>query len=381
MRAGPAGSPRSPVPPPPTRASSRSWLCPTDADVQRFHEALPGINRGRRQVVQILFLSAVTMTPWLGRFNLFVLASAATIGYLSDRLAEARTATMRSGVMISGGFQLMLSASVAATGGTLSPYLPWLVVPVTMLAARYRRVVVIVCIINAVLVGALACVIAAVLDTGVDPPSFVIGLAMIGLVCALGAIALNLQAAELESRRSATSDQLTGLLNRKALDLHWPRMIAETAEGGAWLSVLVCDLDHFKAVNDTHGHAVGDEVLAGAAAVLTECLRPQDLAFRVGGEEFLVLLPDTDLTVGAAIGEAVRATLAGRTIGGLHITMSIGAAAARGAQADPELLTKAADAALYRAKAGGRNRLMTAPTVGRQAASHEDRPTGSKLPN
>jgi diguanylate cyclase (GGDEF)-like protein len=357
----------------PVRSGYRSWLCPTDADVQRFYEALDGINRSRRQVLLILFLTALSMTPWLGMANLLLLLSAASVGYATDRLAGARTTTVRSGAVISAGFQIMLSAGVAGTGGAESPYLPWLAVPVTMLAARYRRAVVIWAISVAVLIGAGACLFAAALGTDAQQPAFVDAVATIGLACALGAIALNLQAAEIESRQAASSDPLTGLLNRTALDLQWRRMTAEVSDTDAWLCVLICDLDHFKAVNDLHGHAAGDEVLKCAAGVLAASIRPRDRAFRVGGEEFLVLLPHTDASRGAEIGERIRASLAARSVVGIHVTVSIGVAAARGAQADPQKLSEAADAALYGAKSDGRDRVRIAPEIGNYPGPAESR--------
>jgi diguanylate cyclase (GGDEF)-like protein len=128
------------------------------------------------------------------------------------------------------------------------------------------------------------------------------------------------------------------------------------------LSVLMMDVDHFKSVNDTYGHAMGDEVLRNMGALLKTSIRTTDLAARYGGEEFTVLLPNTDLEGAVQVADALRTkfeasshTLAGQT---LQKTMSLGAACLGPTQdrAAEELL-KAADEALYRAKHGGRNRV------------------------
>ena len=340
---------------------ARSWVCPTDADVQRFYEALPGINRGRRQVVLILLPGSLLMTTWLGVPNLALIAAAATVAVLTDRLAVSRgTTAILSGLVISVGFQIVLSAGVAATGGLDSPYLAWLSVPVTMLAARYRRAVFAAALLVAFALGALACLVAHVADTGREAPAYVQGLSTMILMCALGVIALNLQSAEIESRREATSDALTGLLNRKALAVQFRLMGAHAIATGGWIGVVLCDLDHFKSVNDTHGHAVGDDVLRRVAAVVQSCVRPQDRVFRYGGEELLVLLPDADRGTSAAVAERIRRTVEETPVVGLRITLSAGVAAASGAVADERKLLEAADKALYTAKSAGRNRVELA---------------------
>ncbi len=132
------------------------------------------------------------------------------------------------------------------------------------------------------------------------------------------------------------------------------------------LSVAMVDIDHFKAVNDTHGHAAGDEVLRELAARLRRFTRSSDLTARLGGEEFVVVMPDTALAVanlvagrvGRQLAEAPVAT--GFVDGGLPLTVSIGVAAIEGDADSCEVLLKRADDALYEAKREGRNRVVTA---------------------
>jgi diguanylate cyclase (GGDEF)-like protein len=168
-----------------------------------------------------------------------------------------------------------------------------------------------------------------------------------------------------ELRLLATRDALTGLLNRRAFDA----LLAEEADRarrlGRSLALLLLDLDHFKSVNDTRGHPGGDAVLAAVARILGNEVRTIDKVARIGGEEFAVLLMETDAAEGFAVAgrlvEAVRAQPIVLGEGGaLTITVSAGVAALPvHGEADATLLA-AADKALYAAKHGGRNRAVLA---------------------
>lgn len=156
-------------------------------------------------------------------------------------------------------------------------------------------------------------------------------------------------------REQAMHDPLTGLLNRRALV---ERHGHQTADPQARLSLVLIDLDHFKRINDTHGHATGDAVLRDFAAALRSGLRGDDALFRIGGEEFALLLPDTSPGQAAARIETLRATLARWRLGQLAepVTFSAGIAAHGPDTARLDALLAAADAALYAAKHRGRNR-------------------------
>lgn len=163
--------------------------------------------------------------------------------------------------------------------------------------------------------------------------------------------------------RAAMFDSLTGIHNRRWLDDTLSRMVRRHARGGASLSLALIDIDHFKRVNDSFGHEAGDYVLTEVAATMGRNLRPTDLFARFGGEEFVVLLPDT--TLDAAEGAAARLREAveelslkmpdGRTLE--TVTVSIGVAALGKDQTSSALL-KQADEAMYDAKRGGRNRVV-----------------------
>jgi diguanylate cyclase (GGDEF)-like protein len=168
-------------------------------------------------------------------------------------------------------------------------------------------------------------------------------------------------------RRQAREDGLTGLLNRTALEKMLPREVSLAHREQIPLCVLMLDLDHFKRVNDQYGHAMGDRVLALVASVLRDCLRLSDLAFRYGGEEFAVILPDTPLegarNAAERINQAIREQSAARLP--LTITVSIGIAALVEdlhdvSHACPVRLLQLADRALYLAKQQGRDRVLAA---------------------
>ena len=154
------------------------------------------------------------------------------------------------------------------------------------------------------------------------------------------------------------TDHLTGVPNRRFMDDALRRELARCQRSGAPLAVLFVDLDHFKRVNDQLGHDVGDSVLAAVANELQVALRPYDVLARWGGEEFLVLLPESDAGQARRIAERLRERLAELVIPGCpwSVTGSIGIAARR-PDDSPSSLVHRADEALYRAKAAGRNRV------------------------
>ncbi|HEX5364345.1 MAG TPA: diguanylate cyclase [Gallionella sp.] len=158
----------------------------------------------------------------------------------------------------------------------------------------------------------------------------------------------------------AMRDPLTSLYNRHYLNEITPGLIGEAHEGGQNLALMVVDVDHFKQINDTHGHKRGDEVLQQIAKSLQSVCRSDDLVARFGGEEFVILLPGLGLAEATARGEAMRARIAGlEQPGGLALTASIGIAALIPGENYDELFHRA-DGAMYRAKQGGRNRVAAA---------------------
>jgi two-component system cell cycle response regulator len=163
-----------------------------------------------------------------------------------------------------------------------------------------------------------------------------------------------------ESMTLAVTDSLTGLHNRRYFSSHADNAVAEARDGGKPVAVCLLDIDHFKVVNDTHGHGVGDEVLRQFAERVTHSVRGVDLAARYGGEEFVVLLPDTDLGVAVRVAERLRRGVASEPMmvsvdgGKIDVTCSIGVTACVPGETAKDML-KRADDALYTAKRQGRN--------------------------
>jgi diguanylate cyclase len=168
--------------------------------------------------------------------------------------------------------------------------------------------------------------------------------------------------AELEQyRREAQIDPLTGLYNRRAMDSHMEDLLATRA--GDALSVVMLDIDHFKRINDTYGHALGDVVIRNVAETIRKCIRGEDFAVRFGGEEFLVLLPNTPLDGASKVAETIRSRIeALRLIRKRDnftmspFTISLGVATRRHDDTQDTLVERA-DRALYLSKESGRNRV------------------------
>jgi two-component system cell cycle response regulator len=171
--------------------------------------------------------------------------------------------------------------------------------------------------------------------------------------------------AEAASEMSMT-DPLTGLLNRYGLQRSLQRELSEARRYARPLSCLVIDLDYFKTVNDTYGHAAGDTALMQVGRVLTEAVRGSDVVCRYGGEEFLVLAPETGLDGALALAEKVRLTASARLFGDgervFELTLSVGAAQLLPGESGNDMIARA-DEALYQAKQAGRNRVKAAHTA------------------
>ena len=161
----------------------------------------------------------------------------------------------------------------------------------------------------------------------------------------------------------AVTDALTGLYNRRYMETHLSHLVEHSINRGKPLSALAIDVDFFKPVNDTHGHDVGDKVLQELASRIRENIRNVDMACRVGGEEFIIILPATELLLAQKIAERIRKAIAtkpfsaGALSGTLNITVSVGLSTLAGTDDKVEEFLRRADQALYRAKREGRNRV------------------------
>jgi diguanylate cyclase (GGDEF)-like protein len=163
-----------------------------------------------------------------------------------------------------------------------------------------------------------------------------------------------------ELERISVTDKLTGLFNRVKLDQVLSTELARAQRSGACCSVLLLDIDHFKQVNDTHGHQAGDQVLQRIARILETGTRKTDIAGRWGGEEFLLVCPDTDIEGARRLGETLRLAVAQQVFPGVGSkTLSVGVANFRPGDEVKDVVARA-DAALYAAKHAGRNRVEVA---------------------
>jgi diguanylate cyclase (GGDEF)-like protein len=254
------------------------------------------------------------------------------------------------------GSELMIAGAVALQGGARIAAISWLAIPVITLSTRFS--------ISGILAGvAVACALVLAVGFGIDPSAVVsspeLVIAPLALILCVAVLSTPLMRSDIQHRSDAVIDQLTGMLNRKALSTRVAELAQQSQLTGESIGIIVGDLDHFKSINDTRGHSVGDVVLKEVAYQLRKQLRAFDLAYRLGGEEFLILLPGSDLEQSAHLAEQLREAVAGNGVaGGLDITMSFGVGASpRGEPFDYAEVFKAADAALYRAKRSGRDRV------------------------
>ncbi len=173
--------------------------------------------------------------------------------------------------------------------------------------------------------------------------------------------------AELADR--TVRDAMTGLYNRAALEDRLTAELAAHRRSRRGVAVLMVDLDHFKSLNDVHGHAAGDEALKAVGAILADAVRDTDMAARYGGEEFTVILTDVDGDGAAVAAERIRARIEALELPYRKVTTSIGIACAGPGCDEPRQVMSAADAALYEAKRTGRNRVVSAARADDRQAS------------
>jgi diguanylate cyclase (GGDEF)-like protein len=175
----------------------------------------------------------------------------------------------------------------------------------------------------------------------------------------------------------SSRDALTGLANRRSFEVALLREIDRVARSGEPALLLMLDIDHFKRVNDNHGHLMGDQVIRAVAQVIAECVRPMDTPARIGGEEFAIILPNCSPTFGLAVAERLRTRIAEHTVKAgptlrLGVTVSIGGAyAPQWVRSSPAIWVERSDLQLYRAKFDGRNRTCLEPTPDSTVSAEE----------
>lgn len=318
--------------------------------------------RTARIFTMVTFCATAVMVMDRGGWPLLAICMANLFGVLvgGARPERRRRPELWGFFCVLVNLELALAGAVLLTGGPHTPISCLMAVPVLGMSARFST--------RGVTVGAPIGVVLILATTlGADPhyalahpESFVVPLL---LVLCSAAYVTPLVASDVRHRADSTLDQLTGLLNRRALESRFTEVTQQAALTRQPVSVVLADVDRFKLVNDEHGHAVGDAVLRDLADAMRGSLRSFELLYRLGGEEFLLLLPGADGNAAAAIAETLREAVEDLHPAGLSVTCSFGVATALGDQLEFERLMPRADAALYVAKHNGRNRVERADGV------------------
>lgn len=268
--------------------------------------------------------------------------------------------------------QAMTVAAAALTAGPQSPLLILVAVPTAFAATRFRAGVASLATLAALIMLLAITFVAHPAQTWAHPAGLIISMVV---VIGVSAATQALQGAEVEHRNSATLDPLTGLLNRQGLDRRFHELADQARLTDEPISLLVCDIDHFKDVNDAHGHTAGDALLRDVAYQMRKQLRSFELIYRIGGEEFLVLLPGAELPEARMLADRLCVAVRSSREQGPPLTISVGVATRRGVNAQFTSLFEAADRALYGAKAAGRDGVcveITPPTAAGEITTPAD---------
>ena len=334
-----------------------SWLCPNAAARERLLDMDQRMKPVRTVAMLFLALATIVMAPVRGWLPFFVCGIAALGFVIANKLAERMS---RPEYPIAAAWvlsELLIAGAVAANGGLASEAVPWLAIPVVTLSARFNM--------RGVVAGvSLAAVLMVAVTVGDDPAAVMampeLLVAPLSLLLAIAVLTTALMDSDIAHRSDSIIDGLTGMLNRRALAARATEIAAQSAVTRDPVAIIMCDLDHFKSVNDNHGHAVGDAALVDTARTLRQALRAFDLAYRLGGEEFLVLLPGATVDDAVGVAEQLREAVERTPAAGLPLTMSFGVASSEPGLFDYEAVVAEADKALYEAKAAGRNRVCLA---------------------
>ena len=333
------------------RVCETSWLC-DETDRDRLVDMEQRIKPVRTVAMGLLAAALIACGPWVGWWTLAPLTLAAVAFVIMDRGLDtaARPEYRMAGAWVLA--QVTIAVSAALTGGPKSLGLSWLAIPVVTLGARFSgRGVGAGVGLTALLMVATAVGVHPVY-VWQHPQSLIFPLALLGAVAILS---IALMRSDLQHRSAAIIDPLTSMLNRSALAARVAELAQQAMVVNQPIGLIVGDLDHFKQINDTHGHAAGDAVLRDVAYRMRKHLRAFDLAYRLGGEEFLVVLPGANGRQAAEVAEDLRAAVAGAPVAGLPVTMSFGVSAAQPGHFDYDAVFEKADLALYEAKDAGRD--------------------------
>ncbi|HET6831212.1 MAG TPA: diguanylate cyclase [Solirubrobacterales bacterium] len=340
----------------------RNWLIASEQDRERMLEMDTRLRDVRMIAFGVLAIAFIICGPWIGWAPLPLLAAAGVFFALADKIAarSSRPEYWIFGAWV--GAQLVIASAVLLTDAPDSLVAIFLALPVVTLSTRFSGrgivagVAITIVLLCAVTLGTNAAGVADYPPVLATPAALVIGIAILSTA---------LMRSELQYRSESVVDPLTRLLNRKALQNRIAELSQQSLTADAPVGLVYCDIDHFKRVNDTVGHACGDEILVRVADLIRGELRAFELAYRTGGEEFLIVLPGLGLRETAELAERLRAAVARHPFPQeITMTMSCGAAASGPeARLDFDALWASADDALYRAKREGRNRVSFAPGI------------------
>jgi diguanylate cyclase (GGDEF)-like protein len=342
--------------------SDSSWLIRDGMDRERMVDMDARIRPARMRAFAVLALALIACGPWLGFWTLIPLAGAALLFGMAERMTVGMRRPEYVMFAVWAVSELIIAVSVSVTGGSHVAMMSWLAIPVVTLVSRFSN--------RGVVVGVLwALVLLLAISVGIEghavsrDPTTVIAPA--ALIIAVTLLSMALMHSDIEYRSRAVIDELTGMLNRSALASRVSELTQQSRLTSESVGLIIADIDHFKAVNDEYGHTRGDAVLFELAFAMRRELRAYDLAYRIGGEEFLVLLPGADLTQAEVIAEQLRSVVESEAVaGGIEVTISCGVSASQaGWPFHYPTLFSAADAALYRAKWSGRNRVCTSSSA------------------
>jgi diguanylate cyclase (GGDEF)-like protein len=330
-----------------------SWLCRDDIDRARLLDMERRLKPMRAAAMLILAIGLVAASPWTGFWPLAPLAATMLLIGASDGLGRnlKRPEYVMFATWIGGTTTAALCVALAGV-----VFLPWICLLVITLGARFspRGVWVGVAYAVVLIIGvAFATDAQAVID---DPPLLIVPVA---LALGIAVVGMAVTSSDVQHRAEAVIDPLTGMLNRNALATRVDELAQQSALSGQPVGMIVADVDNFKQVNDRLGHAAGDRALKDLAYVLRQHLRAFDLAYRIGGEEFLILVPGAEHGQCVKLAEILREAIAAETYeGGIKLTVSFGVSGSpRDLGFQYEHVFAAADAALYEAKDRGRNRV------------------------
>jgi diguanylate cyclase (GGDEF)-like protein len=328
-----------------------------EARRERLLDMEDRVRRYRLACFGILALAlAVGGSDQVGYWWIPLLVSGLVGFAIADRFMRTST---HPAIWVAGAWAalpVLLLASVLVTGGVSSPALVWFALPAVTLGFRFepRGMVV-----GTVYVVAMFLIAAVAPDPHAAWQERQLLIAVMALIVSTVILSGALVESDRAHRHRSTLDPLTGLFNRNALEQRLAEIDGQPCDPSQGIShaFLLCDLDHFKRVNDEHGHAAGDAVLQDVAYTMRATLRAGDSIYRVGGEEILVLLPGAGHEDAIEIGERLCVAVRERRPNGVTVSLSIGVAVAEPEVVDTEDLLARADASLYAAKASGRDRI------------------------